>query len=199
MTRRPTRYYHDHEFLEDGHTIDLISTGIVCEDGRTYYAVSAEVDMQAVAAHDFLPGNVVPYLPTYYDRRKGYRKLDLTHPDVKPRAQIAEEVRAFLLGDGRGSSRSERELWAWYAAYDHVTLCQLWGPMSRLPEGIPMFTRDIKSEAVRLGDPPMPAQDAKEHHALADAEHNRLMHAYLEELEDLRLSRAAGGSVGASR
>ena len=34
------RYFYDTEFLEDGETIDLISIGIVAEDGREYYAVT---------------------------------------------------------------------------------------------------------------------------------------------------------------
>lgn len=32
-----TIYCYDTEFLEDGRTIDLISIGIVCEDGRSPY------------------------------------------------------------------------------------------------------------------------------------------------------------------
>lgn len=34
------RYFYDTEFIEDGHTIDLISIGVVAEDGRSYYAIS---------------------------------------------------------------------------------------------------------------------------------------------------------------
>ena len=30
---------YDFEFLEDGSTIEPISIGMVCEDGREYYAV----------------------------------------------------------------------------------------------------------------------------------------------------------------
>ena len=36
------KYFYDTEFLEDGHTFDLISIGIVAEDGREYYARSEE-------------------------------------------------------------------------------------------------------------------------------------------------------------
>lgn len=38
------RYFYDTEFIEDGHTIELISIGVVAEDGREYYAVSTEFD-----------------------------------------------------------------------------------------------------------------------------------------------------------
>ena len=34
------KYFFDTEFYEDGKTIDLISIGIVAEDGREFYAVS---------------------------------------------------------------------------------------------------------------------------------------------------------------
>lgn len=30
------RYFYDTEFIEDGHTIELISIGVVAEDGREY-------------------------------------------------------------------------------------------------------------------------------------------------------------------
>ena len=40
MMSRRTRYFIDTEFMEDGHTIELISIGICCEDGREFYAVS---------------------------------------------------------------------------------------------------------------------------------------------------------------
>jgi hypothetical protein len=36
------RYFYDTEFIENGKTIDLISIGVVREDGRSYYAVSTE-------------------------------------------------------------------------------------------------------------------------------------------------------------
>ena len=38
------KFWFDTEFIEDGRTIDLISIGMVAEDGRQYYAVSSEFD-----------------------------------------------------------------------------------------------------------------------------------------------------------
>ena len=38
------RYFYDCEFIEDGRTIELISIGVVAEDGREFYAVSTEFD-----------------------------------------------------------------------------------------------------------------------------------------------------------
>ncbi len=36
------------------------------------------------------------------------------------------------------------ELWAWYAAYDHVALAQLWGAMPALPREIPRYTKELR-------------------------------------------------------
>ena len=45
--------------------------------------------------------------------------------------------------------------------------------MIDLPEGVPMWTNDLKQECARLGDPRVPEQGPGEHNALADARHNR--------------------------
>ena len=36
------RYFYDTEFIDNGRIIDLISIGVAAEDGREFYAVSAE-------------------------------------------------------------------------------------------------------------------------------------------------------------
>jgi hypothetical protein len=167
-----TRYFYDCEFVDDGRMIDLVSIGIVADDGREYYAVSAEFNVTKLLRNRWLADNVLPYLPI--DDRG---RINIQNPVVRSRAQIADEVRDFLLaGEGKP------ELWAWYGAYDHVVLCQLWGRMIDLPDGLPMWTNDIRQEQRRLGDPPMPEQSTKEHHALADARHNRVRFEYLAEL-----------------
>lgn len=171
------RYFYDCEFLEDGRTIDLISIGIVAEDGREYYAVSDDAPWDRVRRHAWLMANVVPSLPGRITA-DGWR-LDRKDPSVKHDLQIADEVRDFLLA-GAGPV----ELWAWYGAYDHVALCQLYGPMIALPEGLPMYTRDLKQECDRLGNPRLPEQPDGVHNALADARHN------LERWRALRLAPA---------
>lgn len=168
------RYFYDCEFLEDGRTIDLISIGIVADDGREYYAINRDAPWKRINRHTWLRENVLPGLPRIHgDRRfqvsarRNPVAIDFHHPLFKSHARIAAEVRDFLLtGDGKP------ELWAWYGAYDHVALCQLWGPMADLPDGLPMYTKDLKQECDRLGDPPIPEQDKGEHNALADARHN---------------------------
>ena len=51
------RFFYDSEFIEDGRTIELISIGVVAEDGREYYAVSSEFDPSR--AGDWVRGNAV--------------------------------------------------------------------------------------------------------------------------------------------
>jgi hypothetical protein len=174
------KIFYDTEFIEDGRTIDLISIGMVAEDGRELYAVNRDMPVMRILKHDWLMANVVPSLPRIHgDRRlqvsarRNPLALDFDHPDMRSRAQIARMVQAFI------TLTPEPELWAWYGAYDHVALAQLFGRMIDLPEGVPMWTNDLKQEAMRLGNPEMPKQAEGEHNALADARHNRLMHEFL--------------------
>jgi hypothetical protein len=51
------RYWFDTEFIEDGKTIDLISIGIVAEDGRERYWESSEADHSK--ANDWVRENVL--------------------------------------------------------------------------------------------------------------------------------------------
>jgi hypothetical protein len=177
-----TRIFIDTEFLEDGRTIDLISIGIVAENGDEYYAVIRDDGILHRAVNrDWLRENVISSLPVRVWQPSMYATWtgawDENHPDfaaVKPREQIADEVRQFIL------SFPDPQLWAWYSAYDHVALCQLFGAMIDLPDGIPMFTNDLKQECVRLGDPRVPEQETGQHNALADARHNRDIAAFLQ-------------------
>lgn len=169
------RYFYDTEFIEDGRTIDLISIGIVADDGREYYAVSNDTTRgrlnRRIRRHEWLMANVVPSLPKPYGDWNNHMPkswlFDYSSPLVKPRSAIASEVAAFLL------AADEPELWADYGAYDHVALCQLWGTMMDLPSGIPMFTNDIQQEAAELGmsEEGLPQQTSGQHNALEDARH----------------------------
>jgi hypothetical protein len=164
------RIFYDTEFIEDGNTIALISIGMVAEDGRELYLVNRDMPTRRIRRHPWLMANVVPHLPKGHgDARLSMPKRALFHPQdpiVRPVARIADRVRDFI------TATPDPQLWAWYGAYDHVVLCQLWGPMIALPDGVPMFTNDLKQEAVRLGNPALPEQAAGEHNALADARHN---------------------------
>ena len=160
------KYWFDTEFIEDGRTIDLMSIGIVSEDGREYYAESSSCDLER--ANEWVKSNVIAHL-------RGPRK---------DRNTIRAEILSFV-----GSDRPE--LWAWYADYDWVALCQLFGTMMDLPKGWPMYCRDAKQLADEIGNPELPKQESGEHHALSDARHNKLCWGFL---NDLRASSARGKS-----
>lgn len=187
------KVYYDTEFLEDGRTIDLISIGMITEDGREYYAVNRDMPVRRIRKHQWLMDNVVPGLPRISgDRRNHIRTgdaldlLDYANPAVKHRDKIAREVRAFILAAG-----PDVELWADYGAYDHVVIAQLFGPMVDLPAGIPMWTNDLQQEARRLAAAGLdeahnlPLQLDGQHNALADARHNRVVGRYLERVATL--------------
>ena len=175
-----TTYCYDLEFLEDGKTIELISIGIVCADGREYYAVNADMPVDRIKNHHWLMENVWPSLPLRGERSglvsvgQGQHEIKLTDPGVldtssvlvKPRWVIANEVREFLLAE------PEPELWADFGAYDHVALCQLWGPMIRKPKGLPMWTHDLEQAIEAVPGFVKPEQAEGAHNALEDARHN---------------------------
>lgn len=169
------KYFYDTEFIEDGKTIDLISIGVVAEDGRSYYAISTEFNPRK--ASQWVKDNVLAHLPP--------RHVNLSEVSVSPR--LKEESRAWK---SRRQIRNELlhfinseyglpEFWAYYADYDHVALCQLFGTMMDLPKGWPMYTRDVKQLCDAMGNPKLPEQTEDEHHALADARWTKAAYEFL--------------------
>lgn len=165
------KYFYDTEFIEDGKTIELISIGIVSEDGREYYAISTE--FKEKNASQWVKDNVLKYLPPrkvnpMYDSPR----LAEESRAWKSREQIKKDIIAFI-GEGKP------EFWAYYADYDHVALCQLFGRMIDLPSGYPMYTNDIKQLCVSMGNPQLPEQKTTEHHALEDARWTKMAYEFL--------------------
>lgn len=141
------KIWFDTEFIEDGRTIDLISIGMVSEDGREYYAEVVECDHSR--ADPWVKDNVLVHLTG----------------ETKTKAEIAQDIVAF--------AGEKPEVWAYYADYDWVALCQLFGRMIDLPKGWPMYCRDLKQLA-DMTRRKLPNQESCEHHALADARWTRL-------------------------
>jgi hypothetical protein len=164
------RYFYDCEFIEDGVTIDLVSIGVVSEEGREFYAVSTEFDPQQ--AGPWVRQNVLPKLPPPSDAA------------WRSRARIRADLLTFL--EVVPTDRCDTELWAWIAAYDHVALAQLWGAMPDLPRALPRYTRDLRQRWEDVGRPRLPQPPADAHDALADARHN-LVRWHVIEAERRRL------------
>lgn len=171
------KYMYDTEFLEDGKTIDLISIGIVAEDGREFYAVSNEFDTARVAQDKWLMANVmrsIEHVP--FEDEHNVPNLIVIDDAAMSRDNIRKGLIEFFGND------TKVELWAWYGAYDHVALAQLFGRMIDLPPNIPMFTHDIRQLAdnARFG---IPGQPAGLHNALEDARWNWARYNYLTGLQ----------------
>jgi hypothetical protein len=147
------RYFYDCEFIEDGTTIDMVSIGVVDENGREFYAASTEFNPDK--AGQWVREHVLDKLPSPAD------------PAWCDRAVMRDRLMKFL---NRGRDRIE--LWAWFAAYDHVAFAQLWGDMPALPRELPRFTRELRQRWEDVGKPVLPPPPSDAHDALADARHN---------------------------
>jgi hypothetical protein len=119
------RYWYDCEFIEDGRTIDLISIGVVAEDGREFYAISNEFDVTKAA--EWVTVNVLSMLARDANPCDASFAILERRRLWKTRRNIRDELLAFVGGD-------KPEWWGYYSAYDHVALCQLFGTMMDLPK-----------------------------------------------------------------
>lgn len=156
------KIFFDTEFLENGKTIELISIGMVREDGETYYAETIRGGYLA-QQDPWLKANVFPF-------------LNLPFEDKKDTSAIAVDIKKFV--------GENPEFWAYYADYDWVVLCQLYGRMIDLPEGWPMFCLDLRQFKYHLSNPKLPDQSGAEHNAMEDALWNKQVYEYLVNLKD---------------
>lgn len=193
---------YDTEFLDDGKTIELISIGLVAENGDEFYSVNADADYGRIIDHDlgrdgWMIANVLTKLPhTGVDAQEW--RLDHEHPSVQSRAALAHDVEDFLWAHADGPDGPLAELWAYYPATDHVALYQLFGPMIECTKhGMDMRTSCLKQEEVMMQRRAQrngvterhltevlagsrPVQDpATEHHALHDARHDMALARWL--------------------
>lgn len=190
------RYYLDTEFIENGKTIDLISIGIVCEDGRELYLINNECDLSK--ANDWVKKNVIAQLPP--------KNVNLSDPSISPRVKeesqfwthrrnieraVADFMGAVLPTDGSwryilDKDKPKPEIWTYYGSYDWIVFCQIFGTMMDLPKGFPMYTMDLKQWCKQLGDPELPTQGKGEHSAILDAKWNRDVWHFLDNYSNHR-------------
>jgi len=174
------RYFFDTEFIEDGHTIELISLGMVDERGCALYLCNLDCDLSR--ANPWVQQHVLPHLPPVPALSPCSPPSHFTEQAVDglrvwggwgTRACIRDALLAFVNTD------PDPEFWAYYADYDWVALCQLFGCMIELPERWPKFCLDLKQLAHMQGNPKLPEQTSGEHDALQDALWNRQVFAFL--------------------
>jgi hypothetical protein len=261
-------YYLDCEFLEGTQkekfpislfrkntkpTIDLISIGLVSEDGREYYAISKDFNLNEAwnrfqveeqtpfEKHHGFSGKKVYWLrenvlkPIFKELEKKYcleefKKLSdykrqfeivgflkfnysnfkmLVKKYGKTNKQIAEEIKDFCLNSRNKFINNDTELvkdlpefYGYYADYDWVVFCWLFGKMIDLPTGFPMYTKDLKQildeKAIKELDYTcwttkeqvlehmktrisFPKQE-NAHNALDDARFNKKLHEFLKSI-----------------
>jgi len=189
------RFFYDTEFNERGSEspLELVSIGMVADDGRSYFACNGRLDVSR--ATTFVREHVLPSLPP---RASGCWKLPPT---------IAHEIRAFV-------GVHVPELWSDFAAFDHVILAQLFGGMDDWPRGWPMFTCDIQQWRLALGSPELPklgdrldpavaaslgVEAARRIETAAPGRHDALLDALLTRVRWLALARIGEGGSKRSR
>ena len=142
------KYFFDTEFIEYPGHLDLISIGMVSEDNRKLHYVSYEFN--ALNANDWVKENVIKKLPP--------------SKNWVSRTQIKNAILEFVDDD-------RPQFWAYFAAYDWVAFCQIFGSMIDLPKGWPMFCMDLKQVMTmnNFMSSNLPPKPVNEHDALADA------------------------------
>lgn len=238
-------------------TIDLISIGIVAEDGREFYAISKDFNLKEAwnrfdgyhestpyeKQHGFsarknywirenvlinifyelkckeqFPGiNFIDGTKSIFNKDFNLKELKrLIKKYGKTNKQIAEEIQELVYGFAiRGYDENESqikttkklienfkekvEFYAYYADYDWVVFCWLFGKMMDLPNGFPMYCYDLKQlmdekaksipvandldmglKAMKLHED-FPKQE-NEHSAIFDARFNKKLHEFLNNL-----------------
>jgi len=170
------KFYLDTEFIESGPSkpIQLISLGMVCEDGREFYAISSE----------FNPEDASPWVKE--------NVLATLEPATIVKRRSLHEIKMGMMDFIWNTSIHERpQFWGYYCDYDWVVFCQIFGNMMALPKNFPMYCRDLKQWCDDLRNPDLPAQGKGEHNALTDARWNKQAWEFLSKFERSKAFRAA--------
>jgi len=178
------KYFFDTEFIETPGSIELISIGIVSEEGRTYYAESTCFDERR--ASDWVKENVITKLRWYGNENstKGFCNSGTQYartPHEKTEVfgtlnLISQTIREFI-------GKEMPEFWAYYASTDWGVFYRLFWTLMDLPEGWSMYCRDIKQWCDQLGNPQLPEKGGWVHNALEDAKWNQKAWHFLDDLK----------------
>ncbi len=163
------KYWIDTEFIAKPFAIDLVSVGLVAEDGREFYAESSQVDWSKAS----------PWT------------LQNVRPQLDGKAMSLEDL-SYALGDFTHGDEHP-VFWGYFPAWDWVALVGLFGGLEELPFHYPQLCLDIKQWAIELGDPQLPRQTSSPHHALNDARWTREAWAFLANLHPAGADRRAHG------
>lgn len=143
--KKENKVFIDTEFIESFildekgrpfHNLDLISIGLVKENGDSYQALSNEYVFEN--ADDWFREKIIT--PIYIDANLAainYINYTNFHKfSGKSKAKIAEEIKDFVGVDP--------VFYGFYSSHDHVVLSSLYGKIFNLPDGWSLYMRDIK-------------------------------------------------------
>jgi hypothetical protein len=164
------KYFLDTEFHEEPGILDLISLGIVAENGSEWYGVSGWFNTDR--CNPWVKKNVLPHL---HDPRKMVHGFVPSLDTFPHRKNMAHALMKFFDGD------KNPEFWGYYSDYDWVAFCQIFGRMVDLPDHFPNFCLDIKQimhqhNITRSG---LPAAFKPAHNALVDARWTKAAYEHL--------------------
>jgi len=144
-----------------------------------------------------------------YDHHFTFKSLKaLIKKYGKTNKEIAEEIKIFVAN--RPDNKTHKDIleneylrekptfYAYYADYDWVAFCWLFGKMIDLPKGFPMYCRDLKQildekqdflikkhsniDVVKLKEYDAYPKQENEHNALDDARWNKKLHEFLKSI-----------------
>jgi hypothetical protein len=210
------KFYLDTEFIECAKqrrvlgikigpavpTIDLISIGLVGEDGRELYLLNADCELQYAWDNEWVRDNVLypiwqQFAPKYMRGHSvnyfGFESISRIFKDKgHSRGMLAWHILTFVHAEAyahhvgtmdsffEAKFTDKHAFYGYFSDYDWVVFCQLFGRMIDLPHGFPMFCHDLKQEMVRLSAPDsIKPNNGNEHNALADAKWNKMLHTRL--------------------
>jgi hypothetical protein len=196
------KFFLDTEFIEQGRfaPLELLSIGIVCENGKSLYLENIEAKLHE--ANNWVKENVLPNLNSgkFVDNDlikytqvctdlpfdtnglliKSIESLESYNFRCKYELFTIEEIKNqvwMFIQENAFNKGSKPEFWSYFADYDWVIFCQLFGTMVDLPKGFPYYCNDLKQLMKFVGiDASLDelTQQKSNHNALDDAKQNKL-------------------------
>lgn len=189
------KFFIDTEFIELGrnYPLELLSIGIVCENGNTLYLENLEANYKN--ANDWVKQNVFLFMNIFTTKcfTNKYCELSINEEEannlwklgINTLAQISFRVEGFIKTN---SGENKPEFWGYFCDYDWVVFCQLFGTMMDLPKGFPHYCNDLKQLMKSYGiDESLDELTKQEsnHNALDDAKQIKLGYEIVMDKEKL--------------
>lgn len=173
------KIFFDTEFLEDGKTIDLISIGLVREDGKELYLINKDMKVRQAIKDVWVRENVMKGIFSemvltrdrfLQDDERGFSERNfknLLYYCGQSKSDIAESITYFV---GRSPV-----FYAYCADYDWVALMQLYGKMIDKPKDWRFYCRDLRQTADETNFDTTIVLQGNQHNALGDARWNFML------------------------